>query len=86
MKEKIAEGGSSTVTMYPHDVRIITEVALLEQSICHINQTLIRIEKSILDVNVNVNDIRKEMKNDFRFLITAICSLAAVMAHGFHWL
>jgi hypothetical protein len=59
-------------------VHIETRVALLEQSIRHINETMIRIEKGI-------GEIKKEAKYDFRFLIGAICGLAAVMAHGFHW-
>jgi hypothetical protein len=55
-----------------------TRIALLEQSIGTINQTLIRIENEI-------KDIRKDMKTDFRWLLTIIAGLGAIMAHGFHW-
>lgn len=71
------------IAKYP--THIDTKVALLEQSIAHINETLIRIEKNISEVKTEVSEIRRDMKYDFRFLVTAICGLAAVMAHGFHW-
>ncbi len=59
-------------------IHVETRVALLEQSIRHINDSLRSIDDSL-------REIKKDMKYDFRFLITAICGLAAVMAHGFHW-
>jgi len=73
-----------------------TRLALLEQSINNINDTLIRFEKRfdrIDDQFKGVNDefksIRDEMKSDFRWIITIfgglMLGLAGLMAHGFHW-
>jgi hypothetical protein len=59
-------------------VHIETRVALLEQSIRHINESLVRIDKSL-------HEIKKEMKGDFRWTLTVIAALGAIMAHGFHW-
>ena len=80
--------------IYPESVD--TRVALLEQSIKSINQTLIRIETEMKDFRKEIkfdmtelrNDVketRREMKNDFRWLLTIIAGLAGIMAHGFHW-
>lgn len=76
---------------YPESVD--TRVALLESSISHINDTLCRFEKRFDKIDDQFNEmrnefkeVRKEMKYDFRFLIGAICALAGVIAHGFHWI
>ncbi len=61
---------------------IPTRVALLEQSIATINQTLIRLESKM---DKGFDDIRKDMKSDFRWILTIITGLGAIMAHGFHW-
>lgn len=79
MKKKAEE----TITEYP--VHIETKVALLESSISNINETLNRLEKRFDKIDDQLEGIKKDMKLDFRFAITAICALAAVMAHGFHW-
>ena len=79
MKKKSEGGGaSSNFEITEYQVHIETKVALLELSITHINESLI-------NINENLKEIKKDMKYDFRFLVTAICGLAAVMAHGFHW-
>lgn len=66
--------------IYPD--KIDTRVALLEQSIGHINQTLIRIEN-------DSKEFRREIKNDFRWMIGLMIAFGSgiigVMAHGFHW-
>ncbi len=77
---KKAEDNIST---YP--ASIDTRVALLEQSIIHFNDALNRIESALYEIKIDVKEVRREMKNDFRFLITAISGFAAIMAHGFHW-
>jgi hypothetical protein len=68
------------ITQYPNSID--TRVALLEQSIGHINDTLIRIE------NDN-KEFRRDVKSDFRCLIGLMIAfgsgLMAVMAHGFKW-
>lgn len=66
----------TNVSNYPDSVE--TRVALLEMAISHINETLLRIENDI-------KESRKEAKFDFKFIITAFAGLAAIMAHGFHW-
>ena len=64
------------ITQYPNSID--TRVALLEASISHINETLIRIERSI-------DEVKKDIKQDFRFTIMVVAGLAAIMAHGFKW-
>jgi hypothetical protein len=67
--------------LYPNSMD--TRVALLEQSISHINQTLIRIEQ-------DGKEFRKVIKNDFRWVIGLMIAfgsgLLGTMAHGFHWI
>ena len=64
------------IVNYPHSIE--TRVALVEMSIVGIGQTLLRIENRL-------DKIEKDMKYDFRFLISAICVLGGIVAHGFHW-
>jgi hypothetical protein len=66
---------------YSDDVRL----ALLEQSITNINDTLVRFEKRFDNIDEQFKNIRSEMKSDFRWLLTIISALAGIMAHGFHW-
>jgi len=30
-------------------------------------------------------ELRREMKNDFRWILTIFAGFGAIMAHGFHW-
>jgi hypothetical protein len=73
----------------PDNDRIDVRVALLEHSIATINDTLDRLENSFnrleTKMDVGFSEIRKEMKSDFRWLLTIIAGLGAIMAHGFHW-
>ena len=75
------------VSQYPNSID--TRVALLEQSISHINETL-------MDIKLELKEFRKEVKEDikdlkkwswthFVFLFASIAALTAVVAHGFHW-
>jgi septal ring factor EnvC (AmiA/AmiB activator) len=80
---------------YSDDVRL----ALLEQSINNINNTMIRFEKTFerierkfekIDerfdrIDDELKGIRRELKNDTRWLLTVIAALGGIMAHGFHW-
>lgn len=49
-----------------------TRIALLEQSICHINETLIRFEKRFDKIDEKFEKIENEIKWVMRFLIGAI--------------
>lgn len=68
------------ITQYPNSID--TRVALLEMSILHINETLMRMDKK-LD--------KLDDKIDSRFFwllslgIGAFTGLLGIMAHGFHW-
>ena len=75
------------IVHYPNSIE--TRVALLEMSLLNINQTLSRIENEIKDlrqeIRIDIKEVKREMKNDTRWLLTVIAAIAAVMAHGFHW-
>ena len=70
---------------YSDDVRL----ALLEQSINNINDTLVRFEKRFDNNDNEFKSIQLEMRSDFRWLVSIfsglMLSLAGIMAHGFHW-
>jgi hypothetical protein len=89
-------GGEVIITEYTDHVDTKVKVALLEQSIGHINQTLIRIEKRLDKVDDHSNQLRCEIQSNFKwtigmlisltaFTITGFTGLLGVMAHGFHW-
>lgn len=59
-----------------------TRIALLEMSIMSINQTLIRLENKM---DKQFDELRRTMKTDFKWILTIIAGLGAIMAHGFHW-
>ncbi len=80
-----------------HPDRLETRTALLEQSIGHINQTLIRIEKKLEKHDDEFKDLKKEMRSDFKWTISMMISLTVftisgftglwgVIAHGFKWI
>jgi hypothetical protein len=82
------------IVSYPHSIE--TRVAWLEMSMININQTLIRIEnrfdkfdEKFDKIDNEFKEIRKEMRSDFRWLITVFggiaIGLAGLIAHGFHW-
>lgn len=92
LKKKAEGGGASSsfeITEYIDPVETLVKVALLEQSIGHINQTLIRIEKRLDKIDDQFNEFRRDVKSDFRWMIGLMIGfgsgLSAVMAHGFHW-
>ncbi len=66
-----------------------TRLALLEQSIGHINETLQRFEKRFDNVDQELKAIRKESKADFFWLLLIIggtfASSLGILAKGFHW-
>lgn len=66
-----------------------TRVALLELCVSNIQHTLERLElkmdKGFDEIRQEIGSIRKEMKSDFRWTLTIIAGLGAIMAHGFHW-
>lgn len=75
---------------------IETRVALLEQSIGTINQTLIRIENRLDNfehrvyerfdkMDSKIDKLNSDAKSDFRWLLAIISGLGLIMAHGFKW-
>ena len=75
------------IISYPNSLE--TRVALVEMSIVNITHSLLRIENKIdsefRDLKIEIKEIRKDVKNDTRWLLTIIAALGAIMAHGFHW-
>lgn len=65
-----------------------TRVALLQQSIKHINETLIRFERRLDKIDEEIKETKKELKNDIRrnFLWTlgVICIVVIVLPR-LHW-
>jgi hypothetical protein len=59
-----------------------TRLALLEQSIEHINQTMQRLE---LSMNSKFDKLDTKIDSNFKWLLMIIVGLSGVMAHGFHW-
>lgn len=82
MKKKAEEESISYSGVSRH---IETKVALLEASISHIDETLSRFEKRFDKIDGQFDKLEKEMKGDFRWTLTVIAALGAIMAHGFHW-
>lgn len=84
-----------------NDTYYDTSIALLEQSIGHINETLIRFEKRFdrLDERMDsmenkleaaINKLDSRTDSNFKWLLGMIVaglgSVLGIMAHGFHWL
>lgn len=76
--ERVASGGDG-----PHDPHMEARVAKLEASMEHVQQ-------DVRDIKIDVREIKSNARTDFRLLfgalIAAALGLAALMAHGFHWL
>lgn len=97
-KSDILSGGGSAgsfeIELYNEQVDAKVKIALLEQSIGHINQTLIRIEKTMENGFASLEEKiqRVDSNIDSRFLwllsfgIAGFTGLGGVMAHGFHWI
>lgn len=75
-----------TTTMNASDE---TRLALLEQSIKHTNDTLIRFERRFDKLDDEIKDTKKELKSEIRsnffWTLGVIASILAVVARGFHW-
>lgn len=78
-----------TTEKIPHQHSEDTRIALLEQSINNINNTLVRFEKRFDRIDAKLESMQIESNSDFRWLVKFIIStsvgLSALMAHGFHW-
>jgi hypothetical protein len=65
--------------MKAHSINTDTRIALLEQSIGHINETLNRIDKRLdnLEINMenNFKEVRKDSVSQFRWLLGIIITL-----------
>lgn len=96
MKEKKTKVKDNVEVLSFPEVR----VALLEQSIGHINETLVRFEKRFdaiearfdkVDakfdkVDAKFDKLDAKIDKHFYWTISALCSMFAIMAHGFHWI
>ena len=69
--------------LYPGSID--TRVALLEQSIGSINQSLIEIKIDLKDMRKEIKEHQREVHSDFRWVLAVIGALGAIVAHGFHW-
>lgn len=76
--ELLATGGQP-----PHDGGMEARVAKLEAAMEHV-------QLDIRDIKQDVREIKSNARVDFRLLFGALIAtalgLAALMAHGFHWL
>ena len=78
---------------HDYPLHVETRIALLEQSIGHINQTLIEMKKDFkegLSYNCEeIREFRRDVKSDHRWMFGLMIAfgtgLMGVMAHGFHW-
>ena len=60
-----------------------TRLALLEQSMDHINQTMQRLE---ISMNAKFDRLDSKIDSNFKWWLLIIIGLSGVMAHGFHWI
>jgi len=67
-----------------------TRIALLEQSIGHINQTLIRIEKRLdtMDAKIDArfDSLNNRIWNNFLWIIGGFTAILGILAHALHWI
>lgn len=92
MKKKAEGGGASSnfeVELYHEQIEAKVKVALLEQSIGHINQTLIRIEKRLdgfdnqfAVMGSEFKEIRRDMQSNFKWTIGMMISLTVFTISG----
>lgn len=89
MTNKSKKTNDENIYQHPSESNVDVKIALLEQSIDTINKTLERIESSMNnqfnELKSELRDYKKEVKSDFRWILTIIAGLGAIMAHGFHW-
>lgn len=71
---------------YNHDTRI----CLLEKSVSDIAEILKELKQDIQNVRIEVNDLRKDMKHQFYWLLSLILSsnvgMLTIIAKSLHWL
>lgn len=82
MKEKKTKVKDNVEVLSFPEVR----VALLEQSIGHINETFVRFEKRFDAIEAKFDKLDAKIDKHFYWTISALCSMFAIMAHGFHWI
>lgn len=73
------------ISITKYDLMFESRVTRLESAIINIDRSLSEIKMDIKDIRIEIKDIRKESKSDFRWTLTIIGALGAIMAHGFHW-
>lgn len=66
-----------------------SRITIVENAIVSIDKRFDKIDNDLKDFRGEIlsefKQIRKEMKSDYRWLLTIIAGLGAIMAHGFHW-
>jgi hypothetical protein len=60
-------------------------VAVLEQIAKDTREVLGDIKSELRDIRAEIKDIRNGQRTEFLWILGAIASLFALMAHGFHW-
>lgn len=74
-----------------------TRLALLEQSIGHINESLLRIEKRFDSVEKRIDVLSDDMKQGFKdvnnrlwtfffWMVGGYASILGLIAHALHWI
>lgn len=74
-----------------------TQIALLEQSIGHINETLIRFEKRFDSLDNRLEEFNKDMKQGFKdinnrlwtnffWMIGGFSGILGIVAHALRWI
>jgi hypothetical protein len=62
----------------PHDGGMEARIARLESTTEHILRELV-------DIKLDLKEIRRNTRTDFLWIIGGFATILAVMAHGFHW-
>ncbi len=62
-----------------------TRIALLEQSINNINETLIRFEKRFDQLDAKIESINNRLWSIFRWTIGGFVGTWGMLAHVLHW-
>ena len=66
-------------------IRIDKRFDSIDERFNKVDQRFDKIDEKFGEIRSEIKDVRKEMKSDFRWLLTIIAGLGAIMAHGFHW-
>jgi archaellum component FlaC len=62
-----------------------SRITVIENAIVSLDRRFEQIDKRFDKIDNDLKDFRKEMKSEFRWVLTIITGLGAIMGHGFHW-